>query len=155
VQLGAVELILEQMIGIVEDAALVTPFRQQAPLGGDGQQAQMRNSAIRGRIVNPCTMSVPSTTVKALSTITLRPGNCGGSAKAVASVTRPRIPHHDTNRPMRAGGSGGRNIRCSKKVRKERSTQPYAITQRKRTPITTASTMAAKTSACLSASAGS
>ena len=28
-----------------------------------------------------------------------RPGNPAGSANAVASVTRPRIPHQETSRP--------------------------------------------------------
>ncbi len=80
----------------------------------------MRSKAIRGRIVKPCTTSVPSTTVKALSTITLRPGNSGGSAKAVAKVTSPRMPHHDTSTPMAADGAGPPSTRLSKKCRKAR-----------------------------------
>ena len=84
----------------------------------------MRSKAISGRIVKPWMTSVPRTTVNALSTITSRPGNCGGRAKAVASVTRPRIPHHETRIPMRAGGSVDPSRRCSAKDRMNRSTRP-------------------------------
>ena len=41
-------------------------------------------------------ISVPSTTQKAHSTIRSRPGKSKGKAKAVARVTRPRMPLQDT-----------------------------------------------------------
>jgi len=51
------------------------------------------------RSVKPWMTSVPSTTQKAERTIRSRPGNPGGNANAVASVTSPRMPHQETSTP--------------------------------------------------------
>ena len=45
--------------------------------------------------VRPWITSVPSTTQNAHSTMRSRPGKSGGRAKAVARVTRPRMPLQD------------------------------------------------------------
>ena len=55
-----------------------------------------------GASVSPCTTSVASTTAKAVSTIRSRCGKSAGSAKAVASVTSPRMPHQ----PIRTDSRG-------------------------------------------------
>ncbi len=39
VQLGAVEFVFEQVVGVVEDSAPLPPFDQQTPLGSDGKHA--------------------------------------------------------------------------------------------------------------------
>ena len=51
--------------------------------------------------VMPCTTSVASTTAKAVSTTTSRCGKFSGRMNAVASVTRPRIPHQPASTPCR------------------------------------------------------
>ena len=63
----------------------------------------IRSSRMSGFSVAPCTTSVPSTTRKAVSTITFRPGKSCGNANAVASVSSPRMPHHDTTVVSRHG----------------------------------------------------
>ena len=64
-----------------------------------GLSSFSRSARISGRSVRPWITSEPSTTAKAVSRIRSRYGKSSGSANAAASVTMPRMPHHDTTMP--------------------------------------------------------
>ena len=61
--------------------------------------------------MRPWITSVPRTTANAVSTMTSRYGNAGGNAMAAARDTMPRMPAHETIKPLpmvgRSIGRGG------------------------------------------------
>jgi hypothetical protein len=105
-------------------------------------QAEKRRR-ISGRSVNPCSTNVPSTTANALSTIKSRSGKEVGRESAVARVTKPRIPHHETTTAWEFPVA----IFLPRLAAKKAFARMYSITQAKRTTTTPTNTMAAKPNA--------
>ena len=83
--------------------------RARATSATTGLSSFRCSADISGRKVRPWITSEPSTTANAVSRMRSRYGKASGSAKAAASVTMPRIPHHEmTMPPCKVGAAIGR-----------------------------------------------